>query len=67
MRGLRARGGLVVDLSWREGSLTAVQITASAEEQTVTVRHGAHQIAVDLPATSTVRLTGTHLLQETQT
>ncbi|HLS64312.1 MAG TPA: hypothetical protein VK060_13100, partial [Ruania sp.] len=67
VRGLRARGGLTVDLSWRDGSITAVQLTASTNEQTVPVRYGTHQTTVDVPATGTVHLTGPHLFQESQT
>lgn len=37
MHGVRARGGLTVDLDWSDGALTALGITADAH-QTVTVR-----------------------------
>src|SRR5690625_2214292 len=67
VRGLRARGGLTVDLSWHDRSLTAACLTSVSGAQTVRVRHNDHQTTVDVPATGTVRLTGPHLFQESQT
>jgi alpha-L-fucosidase 2 len=45
--GLRARGGIEVDLSWRDGTLVAATLR-SDREQTVKVRYGVGCVAVKL-------------------
>lgn len=58
VRGLRARGGLVVDLQWRGGQLTGARIASKhPDDQTVRVLHGPHERALDIPSGQTVRLT----------
>ena len=47
--GLRARGGLDVDLRWSEGVLTEADIRSS-RPQDVTLRHGAETLAISLSA-----------------
>lgn len=49
VRGLCARGGLVVDMAWDMGKLTRAVIRARAG-QSCRVRYGACVIAVDVPA-----------------
>ncbi|MEE1618724.1 glycosyl hydrolase family 95 catalytic domain-containing protein [Brachybacterium sp. J153] len=55
VRGLRARPGVVVDLAWEDGRPTSVRLAAlgpgAAGEHTV--RLGAAQVVVDLPADGT--------------
>ncbi|PRZ04843.1 alpha-L-fucosidase 2 [Isoptericola sp. CG 20/1183] len=59
VRGLRARGGVVVDLAWRAGRLTAAGLRASAATSVVVHRPGelAEAAPVHLPAGATVSLT----------
>ncbi|MDB5539307.1 MAG: glycoside hydrolase family 95 protein [Devosia sp.] len=47
LRGLRARGGLTVDLEWHEGALTRVMLS-STTAQTITLRYAGetHPVAV---------------------
>jgi alpha-L-fucosidase 2 len=40
VRGLRARGGFTVDLTWRKGRLTTARITALTSNQSTRVRYG---------------------------
>ncbi|MGN6627246.1 MAG: glycosyl hydrolase family 95 catalytic domain-containing protein, partial [Tepidisphaeraceae bacterium] len=47
--GLRARGGVVVSLAWKDGALTEVTLTAT-QSQTVKVRIGTHLTELQLPA-----------------
>lgn len=49
VHGLRARGGISVDLTWSGGSLTSVRLVADGAA-TVWVRSGEERIQVDLPA-----------------
>ncbi len=49
VRGLRARGGLTVDLEWAGHTLTGARITADRDAQ-IRVRHGAERERVDLRA-----------------
>lgn len=55
VRGLRARGAVTVDVSWRAGSLTGARLVAD-RDRSVTVRVGAHHVALDLRAGQPVRL-----------
>jgi alpha-L-fucosidase 2 len=47
VRGLRARGGLTVDLSWRDGRLASARIVAT-RAATLQIRYGAELIACSL-------------------
>ncbi|MGN6506006.1 MAG: glycoside hydrolase family 95 protein [Tepidisphaeraceae bacterium] len=47
--GLRARGGVVVSLTWKDAALTEVTLTAT-QSQTVKVRIGTHLTELQLPA-----------------
>lgn len=49
VRGLRARGGIEVDLTWRSGALASATLR-SAHAQSVTVRYGSHAREVALAA-----------------
>jgi alpha-L-fucosidase 2 len=46
--GLRARGGLTVDLTWCEGELTAVALHGSAARRTVAVRYRDRRVDVEV-------------------
>jgi alpha-L-fucosidase 2 len=46
VRGLRARGGVVVDLWWDEGELRAVALRSLGDEKTVTVTYREHAAEV---------------------
>ncbi|WP_158102735.1 glycoside hydrolase family 95 protein [Lentzea kentuckyensis] len=46
MRGLRARGGVVVDLWWDEGELRAVALRSLGDEKTVAVTYRGHTAEV---------------------
>lgn len=50
VRGLRARGGLTVDLEWRAGELTRATLTSADDSQRMVRWPGRAPIAVDLPA-----------------
>lgn len=64
VRGLRGRGGLVVDLQWRDGALTGARITSEhPAAQTLHLVHRSHQRDLDLQSGQTVRL-GPDLSQE---
>lgn len=57
--GLRARGGLEVDLAWKEGNLAAATIHSTTNQpQTLTVRSSDREVNISLPAKSTVALDG---------
>ena len=47
VRGLRARGGFTVDISWRDGRLDAARVVAS-KAATLQIRYGAEVIACSL-------------------
>jgi alpha-L-fucosidase 2 len=49
VRGLRARGGLEVDIEWRDGAATQVWLT-SRTARTVRLRHGAVVTSHAVPA-----------------
>ena len=48
VRGLRARGGFVVDMAWRDGRLTAATIRSIAGPGGGVVRHGDQRVALHL-------------------
>jgi alpha-L-fucosidase 2 len=47
--GVRARGGVRVDLTWRQGRATALTLSAPAGS-TVKIRLGTERFAVTIPA-----------------
>ena len=55
IRGVRARGGVEVDLSWRGGELESAKFTASAPVE-LTVRHADHQATLALRRGESVTL-----------
>jgi alpha-L-fucosidase 2 len=55
VRGLRARGGLTVDIRWREGQLAVASIRA-ARAADVRVRYGAELLEVQLAEGETLAL-----------
>ncbi len=57
--GIRCRGGLAVDLAWREGSVTELTVhrIAGDEERLVTVRYGSGVRELLVAAGGSVRLT----------
>jgi alpha-L-fucosidase 2 len=57
VKGLRARGGFVVDIEWAEGKLTHA-IVHSAVDATCRLRYGSVQNAVQLKAGSECRVDG---------
>jgi alpha-L-fucosidase 2 len=56
VRGLRARGGLVVDLSWKGGKLTSAEIHKFGGEATFTVRNGENVRMLSIKSGDSVRL-----------
>ncbi|HWS37159.1 MAG TPA: glycoside hydrolase family 95 protein [Actinoplanes sp.] len=50
VRGLRARGGLTVDITWRDGRVTAATVTASAAARIRLLLPGGESHALDLAA-----------------
>ena len=58
VRGLRARGGLAVDMAWRRGTLERVVLAADAD-RAITVRSGGVSTPVALRAGFPVQLDGT--------
>ncbi|KAF2414931.1 hypothetical protein B1729_02395 [Microbacterium sp. B35-04] len=65
VRGLRARGGLVVDLRWSAGALTEATITPLPEgAKSVRVVHGSRERVLDLTTGRPARLTFTGISQE---
>jgi alpha-L-fucosidase 2 len=57
VRGLRARGGVTVDIAWRNGALREAVLT-SDHDRTAIVRSGEKQATVSLRPGRTVRLDG---------
>jgi alpha-L-fucosidase 2 len=55
LRGLRARGGIAVDMQWRGGKLERAALTANTN-RSVTVRYGDRSAALHLPAGRPVRV-----------
>jgi alpha-L-fucosidase 2 len=58
VQGLRARGGVVVDLSWQDGRLTQVQLHATVTQQ-LRVRYRDRAVVVPLAAGQSRRLSTT--------
>jgi alpha-L-fucosidase 2 len=58
--GMRARGGLTVDLAWEQGQLTSVRIGGKPGDA-VTVRHQGKVVQVRLDAGGSFRATGPEL------
>ena len=56
VRGLRARGGFLVDLSWADGRLTGATIRSVAGPGGGTVRHGDKVVALNLKPGESRRL-----------
>ncbi|WP_162458634.1 glycosyl hydrolase family 95 catalytic domain-containing protein [Pseudactinotalea suaedae] len=57
VRGLRARGGLVVDMRWRGGALTGARISSDHPvPRTVRVVHGSHERVLDIAPGQSVRV-----------
>ena len=48
MLGLRARGGLVVDLTWADGELTAVALHGARSPRAVAVRYRDRRVHVEV-------------------
>mgnify|MGYP001182234457 CR=1 FL=1 len=57
IKGVRARGGVVLDLSWRDGGLTSVSATA-LQEYAGSIRYRNQVLRTGLPAGTTVILEG---------
>jgi alpha-L-fucosidase 2 len=57
VKGLRARGGFVVDLQWKDGRLSACSIERLARAETCTVRYGDKTVAWRFKPGETKRLT----------
>jgi alpha-L-fucosidase 2 len=58
VRGLRARGGFVVDETWRDGAIVRVTVRRIGAMSKVTVRYRDHQRALTLDASAAVQLDG---------
>lgn len=58
VRGLRARGGVEVDIAWSDGRLITATLRGQPG-QTLTVRQPNHEAVVVLPATGELRINGT--------
>lgn len=50
LRGVRARGGLVLDLTWREGSVERLVVTSPTDQQVVLHAPGTGPVVLDLTA-----------------
>jgi alpha-L-fucosidase 2 len=58
VRGLRARGGLVADLTWDDGELTAVTLHGARSPRIVVVRYGDLRVDVEMTPGSRYVLDG---------
>jgi alpha-L-fucosidase 2 len=56
VKGLRARGGFVLDISWQDGQLAAATITRLGTEGTARVRYRERATEISLNRNQTVRL-----------
>jgi alpha-L-fucosidase 2 len=56
VRGLRARGGFTVDLTWHAGRLTWARVRASTPAATTRIRYGDDVIAVSLTANESITI-----------
>ena len=55
VKGLRARGDIIVDLEWEHGALQKVSLTA-AKAQECSLRYRGRQTTISLPANRSVKL-----------
>ena len=58
VKGLRARGGFIVDESWRQGALVRVTVRRIGAVKDVTLRYRDHLRSFSLGAESSVQLSG---------
>jgi alpha-L-fucosidase 2 len=58
VRGLHARGGFIVDETWRQGALVRVNVCRIGATSKVALRYRDHQRALTLDANATVQLDG---------
>jgi len=58
VRGLRARGGLGVDVAWRNGNLEAATVLGRSGAQSV-IRYRHHELRIRLPEAGATRVTWT--------
>lgn len=57
VKGLRARGGLTVNVRWAKGTLTQAELRADSDT-TATIRYGRRTLVRQIKANSTVKLEG---------
>jgi alpha-L-fucosidase 2 len=57
VKGLRARGGFEVDMTWKNGALTGAAVRSTAEKK-CTVRYGEKSVTLEIPIGGEVRLDG---------
>jgi alpha-L-fucosidase 2 len=57
VKGLRARGGFEVDMSWKDGVLSGAAVRSTAEKK-CTVRYGTKTVSLEIPIGGEVRLDG---------
>jgi alpha-L-fucosidase 2 len=57
VKGLRARGGLEVDMAWADGTLTSVSVR-SLTGKVCQVRHGGKTVELTMQPGTVIRLSG---------